>query len=250
MNKAYVYEWFNVDTNEVFYVGKGRNDRIHSMKNRNQYFLRYVEKYNCDCRIVKDNMTDDEAYQYEKELIEKYKKENQCQTNIAEGGKGGIRLIGEDNPMFGRTWWDENTPLEKIQDWKEKVKHCGKDNPQYGVSLKDRMTPETYAGWVEAHKSMIGEKNPNFGNNKLSKFYKDNPEISKVKQSRLGKKNGRCVPIDLYDGEKLVKHFDYIKECANYMIENYNIKTKQENLSVQITIHKNNNKPYKGFYFK
>ena len=68
MNEAYVYEWYNVDTNEVFYVGKGRNNRMHSMKNRNQYFLRYVEKYNCDCRIVKDNMTDDEAYQYEKEL--------------------------------------------------------------------------------------------------------------------------------------------------------------------------------------
>ena len=59
MNKAYVYEWYNVDTNEVFYVGKGRNNRMHSMKNRNQYFLRYVEKYNYDCRIVKDNMTDE-----------------------------------------------------------------------------------------------------------------------------------------------------------------------------------------------
>ena len=34
------------------------------------------------------------------------------------------------------------------------------------------------------------------------------------------------------------------------MIENYGIKTKQENLSIQITIHKNNGKPYKGFYFK
>lgn len=42
MNKAYVYEWYNVDTNEVFYVGKGINNRMHSMKNRNQYFLRYV----------------------------------------------------------------------------------------------------------------------------------------------------------------------------------------------------------------
>lgn len=250
MNKAYVYEWYNVDTNEVFYVGKGRNNRMHSMKNRNQYFLRYVEKYNCDCRIVKDNMTDDEAYQYEKELIEQYKKDNQCQTNIAEGGKGGIRLLGEDNPMFGRTWWDENTPLEKIQEWKDKVKHCGKDNPQYGVSLKERMSPETYAGWIEAHKLMTGENNPNFGNRKLSKFYKDNPEAAKEKQGRHGKKNGRCVPIDLYDGENFIKHFDYIKECANYMIENYGIQTKQENLSIQITIHKNNGKPYKGFYFK
>ena len=112
------------------------------------------------------------------------------------------------------------------------------------------MSPEVYAGWIEAHKLMTGENNPNFGNRKLSKFYKDNPEVAKEKQGRPGKKNGRCVPIDLYDGENFIKHFDYIKECANYMIENYGIKTKQENLSIQITIHKNNGKPYKGFYFK
>ena len=27
MNEYYVYEWFIVDTNEVFYVGKGKGNR-------------------------------------------------------------------------------------------------------------------------------------------------------------------------------------------------------------------------------
>ena len=30
MNEYYVYEWYNIDTNEVFYVGKGKKDRSRS----------------------------------------------------------------------------------------------------------------------------------------------------------------------------------------------------------------------------
>ena len=48
MNEAYVYEWYNVDTNEVFYVGKGRNNRMHSMKNRNQYFKEKQKQKNSE----------------------------------------------------------------------------------------------------------------------------------------------------------------------------------------------------------
>jgi len=38
-----------------------------------------------------------------------------------------------------------------------------------------------------------GEKNPNYGNKKLSQFYKEHPEISKEKQGRPGIKNGRYI---------------------------------------------------------
>ena len=34
-NDFYVYEWFNIDTNEVFYVGKGRGKRYKEVKRRN-----------------------------------------------------------------------------------------------------------------------------------------------------------------------------------------------------------------------
>lgn len=38
-----------------------------------------------------------------------------------------------------------------------------------------------------------GEKNPNYGNRKLSQFYKEHPEIAKIKQGRPGKQNGRYI---------------------------------------------------------
>ena len=47
-----------------------------------------------------------------------------------------------------------------------------------------------------------GVNNPNYGNRKLSKFYKENPEIAKIKQSRPGKQNGR-YKHGLYMSEKV-----------------------------------------------
>lgn len=38
-----------------------------------------------------------------------------------------------------------------------------------------------------------GEKNPNFGNRKLSVFYKEHPDIAKIKQGRIGQRNGRYI---------------------------------------------------------
>ena len=38
-----------------------------------------------------------------------------------------------------------------------------------------------------------GENNSNYGNKKLSLFYKEHPEIAKQKQGRPGKKNGRYI---------------------------------------------------------
>ena len=38
-----------------------------------------------------------------------------------------------------------------------------------------------------------GENNSNYGNRKLSQFYKEHPEIAKEKQSRPGTQNGRYI---------------------------------------------------------
>lgn len=38
---------------------------------------------------------------------------------------------------------------------------------------------------------ITGKNNPNYGNRKLSQFYKEHPDIAKEKQGRPGKQNGR-----------------------------------------------------------
>lgn len=94
------------------------------------------------------------------------------------------------------------------------------------------------------------ENNPNYGNHKLSYIYAQNKVLAKEKQSRKGKANGRATPIQIefVDGSKL--SFDYIGECAKYLISNSFTKSKSIN-SVRIAITKsiNENRKYQGIKF-
>ncbi len=40
----YVYEWYNIETKEIFYVGKGTRNRINHKKRRNKLFKEYIKK--------------------------------------------------------------------------------------------------------------------------------------------------------------------------------------------------------------
>lgn len=101
----YVYEWYNIDTGAIFYVGKGCKNRykIAHESSRNRYFLRYIKKYNCDSRIIINNLTEEEAYQKEHETILKYKEMGYELTNCDDGGHPGGSSPGEKNGMYGKT---------------------------------------------------------------------------------------------------------------------------------------------------
>lgn len=100
MEDFYVYEWFNIDTKEVFYVGKGHKDRYKNIQQRNQYFKNYYNKYNCDVRKVKINLKEEEAFALEIELIAKYRALNQAKCNITDGGEGSSFPNGSWNDFF------------------------------------------------------------------------------------------------------------------------------------------------------
>lgn len=40
----YVYEWYNIDTGYIFYVGKGTKKRVYSKTSRNKLFFRILKK--------------------------------------------------------------------------------------------------------------------------------------------------------------------------------------------------------------
>ena len=197
----YVYEWYDTDTLEVFYVGKGSGLRYKRNKPRNTAFVEYVNSHNCDVRIVCDNMDECDAFNLENSLIEKYKDCGQGQTNVSLGGHGVQYMTGTKNPMYGRPWFDENTPPEKIDEWKRKVACPGERNAMYGVSPSERMDEKTYLQWRENHKKIVGGKNPN----------------------RKG-----VVIEDCESG--VVKRFDTIGLCVDYLISCVEIKLCREYL--------------------
>ena len=86
--KYYVYEWYIVDTGEIFYVGKGCGRR-YKIKDRNSIFKDIISQYTCDVRIIKYFDNEGDAFKYEAERIDQLKKLNQCAANINIGGAGG-----------------------------------------------------------------------------------------------------------------------------------------------------------------
>lgn len=70
-------------------------------------------------------------------------------------------------------------------------------------------------------KDITGSNNPNYGNRKLSEKYKNDPELAKKKQGRIGAQNGRSKEVKLLDVvTKQEFIFGYIRSAASYLIDN------------------------------
>ncbi len=84
--KYYVYVWFYKDTEKVFYVGKGTKYRYRSKKRDNPKLVEIINTYDCDSKIIKNNLSEKEAFECEKEVIKTYRKNNHPLINIQDGG--------------------------------------------------------------------------------------------------------------------------------------------------------------------
>lgn len=180
MYKVYIHHFPN---NKV-YIGITKlniSDRWREGKGYKTQILMYraIQKYGWDNikhEVVFDNLTQEEAEQKEKELIQKYKSnDSEYGYNIESGGnsKGkmseaekkkrserfrgknnpmsGVRRFGAENPMYGKKWTDEQ---KKAHSEKIKGRFCGDKNPMYG---KKHSAEELHKMSVRN----IGSKNPN-----------------------------------------------------------------------------------------
>ena len=67
----YVYKHIRLDNNTCFYVGKGKGKRCNN-PSRNYHHDNICERYDYEVVKVKENLTEEEAYALEKEIIEDY----------------------------------------------------------------------------------------------------------------------------------------------------------------------------------
>lgn len=88
MNIYYIYQHRRVDTNEVFYVGKGKGNRCYQKHNRNRHWNNITEKTDYAVEILFDNLSEDIAHLVEIGLITKYKTQGIHLCNYTIGGDG------------------------------------------------------------------------------------------------------------------------------------------------------------------
>ena len=115
-NNYYVYEWIRLDTNEPFYVGKGKGNRWKSFDRRNKYFINIVNKIPVVVNILHDNLDEKTAFGLEVWYIREYRDVigyEMC--NFNDGGEGNA-MKGKNHPFYGknpRDYMTEETKREQ-----------------------------------------------------------------------------------------------------------------------------------------
>jgi hypothetical protein len=204
---AYVYGHYKKDTNELFYIGKGSGKRAWSIKNRNSYWYKVVNKHDYYIKILYDNMTDEEAFFKERELIAEVGRENL--VNMTDGGDG---FTSNDSKILLQKLWE--TESYRVKQTK---------------ILKERWNSETYRKYMTC-KAKENAQTPEYLK-KVSEGVKRAIETKRDvwSECKRGNKNGRWLgSIEMYDPDgNLYKVYETAVECSKDTgIVAHNIRTK------------------------
>lgn len=190
LTSYYIYRHIRPDTNQVFYVGKGKNtlrkkrfERAYVTSRRNPFWHRVVEKnkgqYEVEILLEFDN--EQECDVKEKEFIALYGRADTKRgtlTNLTDGGDGSTNIIHSEatraklraavadgkHPNFGKKLSAETCR-------KKSEALMGEKHHLFGKTLPDE--------WKQnIANAKLGEKNPYFG--------KPSPVSKKVQNTRTG----------------------------------------------------------------
>lgn len=134
-NVYYVYAWIRNDTKEIFYIGKGKNNRINDLSMRNRYFLNVVNKVGIDNitkKKIVENISEEKAFELEKYYIKYYTEQGIKLTNMTSGGEGSgdwWKYLSEEEKQKHREISKSFSGRKHTEETKEKIRkaHLGKD---------------------------------------------------------------------------------------------------------------------------
>lgn len=201
----YVYEWYNVDNGEIFYVGKGRGHRCcdKSPADRNKSFIEYINNNNCTYRKILENVNEETACKFEDKRIKELKALGLCSCNLVDRTTHRGCLYGSDNGFFGKKHSDESR--KKMSEANSGGRNAGENNSQFGVSPKERMSEQVYSRW-----------------------------LFKQQQNKNGEMNGRATNIIAYN-EKEQINFTCITYCAKFIKEKNGLTAKLDSIRSRIS---------------
>ena len=213
----YVYEHIRLDNMTCFYVGKGKGERAYDLV-RNEHHDRISNIHGHAVLIIKDNLTEEEAFELERDTIEDYV------FNLGYGiDINGYRDYSNKKYLTNCTWGGEgvsgaNKGKQLSEEHKKKISEAfkGKNNPMYGKQFSEEHKQKL----SEAHKGKIAGKNhPMYG-----KHHSKETKI-KLSESNKGKKLSeeikKKISENSYRKQKVIcittgKIFNSIKDASNY----------------------------------
>ena len=181
----YVYLHIRLDNNTPFYVGKGTKNRAHNL-DRGDFHNSVREKYGCRVEIIKDNLTESQAFRLESKMIKYY---------VLTLGYGipidGYRDFSNDKYLTNFTWGGEGVSgMHHTEETKQKI---GEKNSEAlkGIKYSDERNKKI-------SEAVKGEKNHMYG--------KKQSEEAIIKMAEKHRKKVICITTG--------KIFDSIKDAA------------------------------------
>lgn len=178
MNNYYIYLHINPLTNQIFYVGKGKNKRAFDKKGRNSEWKSIVSEFGLIVDIIENNLSNDIAYEREKFYIKRIGRDNLVNKN--DGGNGishhseeTKKILSEIHKEKPNKYW---LGKERSQSTKEKISINTKGKPK-NITNENRVGKKH----SEETKRKIGEKSKG---RKLS-----NETKQKISESKKGVNN-------------------------------------------------------------
>ena len=165
---AYVYKHTRLDTNEVFYIGIGSQNkykRAFSLIKRNSFWRNITSKTEFLVEIIQDGLTWEQACEKEKELISKIGRRDLglgTLVNMTDGGDGTFNVKHsyewhekqrKNNSKKGKAISEEHRKNISLNH-KSKNKDASSGNKSIDVFDKDWTFIKSYNSILEASKNL------------------------------------------------------------------------------------------------
>ncbi len=139
-----VYKHINKDTNEIFYIGRGKYSRPNDKLNRNIDWNKYISINNWHSEIIEKELTEEEASKLETKLILEIGRTcdntgSLLNKKINDSGKSGFKLSEETKEKISKA----NLGSKRTEAAKEKMSKTRLGTPAWNKGLIDGYSDET-----------------------------------------------------------------------------------------------------------
>lgn len=224
----YVYAYcdprFKIDDEHCdfkpFYIGKGKNNRCQNhlycndTNRHKQNTIKLLAKLGLspEIKIIKDCLSESEAFALEKKLIAKFgRRDNKTGilTNLTDGGEGPSGVIRQEMSEHTRSKLSASlkayhaTPEAKI---KRSQEQTGKNNGFYGKKhseeTKEKIRQANKNAWTPEKKKAFSEKISGTKSHNYGKHHSEETK-EKIRQSNIGKHKPLSVEQKIKVAERM-----------------------------------------------